>query len=72
MTLQVLYMLVLCFTTFCELHNETIGGGQSFPHQSDYDRHFQPVGVSKATSELAVNEAEGKKVRRILTNFFDP
>ena len=61
-----------CFVLhiFCELHNETIGEDK-VSSSIDYDRHFQPV-ESPSNFRTGCNEAEGKKVRRILTNFFDP
>ena len=65
-------VIYACFVlhNFCELHNETIGEDK-VSSSIDYDRHFQPV-ESPSNFRTGGNEAEGKKVRRILTNFFDP
>ena len=47
----------------CELHNETVG--------EDYDKHFQSE-ATRHNCRTDCNEAGGKKVQRILTNYFDP
>ena len=55
---------------FCELHNETIGEDK-VSSAIEYDRNFQPMETS-SNYRTSCNDAEGKKVRRILTNYFDP
>ena len=65
-------VIYACFVlhNFCELHNETVGDDK-VSSAVNYDRHFQPV-VDSFNYRTSCNEAEGKKVRRILTNYFDP
>ena len=65
-------VIYACFVlhNFCQLHNEAIGE-DSVSSAIDYDRHFQPEVVS-FNYRASCNEAEGKKVRRILTTYFDP
>ena len=65
-------VIYACFVlhNFCELHNETIGEDK-VSSAIDYDKHFQPEAATNSY-RTDCNEAEGKKVRRILTNFFDP
>lgn len=66
---QVIYA---CFVlhNFCELNNERIGEDK-VAAAVDYDKSFQPV-VSNNNFRTDCNEAEGKKIRRTLTKFFDP
>ena len=61
-----------CFVlhNFCEVHKEIIGEDKVCS-AIDYDSHFQPA-PSHNNYRTDCNEAEGKKIRRVLTNYFDP
>ncbi len=63
------FVIYACFVlhNYCELHNETINE-ESIRMSINYDRDFQPPLITLATS----NETAGKRIRRALTNFFDP
>lgn len=65
-------VIYACFVlhNFCELHNETVGEDK-VSSAIDYDKHFQPE-ATPHNYRTDCNEAGGKKVRRILTNYFDP
>ena len=65
-------VIYACFVlhNFCELQNETIGEDK-VSLSIDYDRYIQLV-ESPNNFRTGCNEAEGKKVSRILINFFDP
>ena len=54
----------------CELHNETVGEDK-VSSAIDYDKHFQSE-ATRHNCRTDCNEAGGKKVQRILTNYFDP
>ena len=65
------FVIYACFVlhNYCELHNESINE-ETVRMTINYDRDFQPP---LATNRLASsNETEGKRIRRILTNYFDP
>ncbi len=66
------YVIYACFVlhNFCELNNERIGEDK-VATAVDYDRSFQPV-VSTNNFRTDCNEAEGKRIRRTLTKYFDP
>lgn len=63
-------VIYACFVlhNFCELNNESLPAEPAASAQA-YDREFQPATEPLANSH---NESEGKKVRRILTEFLDP
>lgn len=65
-------VIYACFVlhNFCELHNETVGEDK-VSSAIDYDKHVQPE-AAPHNYRTDCNEAGGKKVRRILTNYFDP
>ena len=55
---------------YCELKNEKIGE-EKVASAINYEREFQPAVVAhNFTTDC--NESEGKKIRRILTRYFDP
>ena len=66
------YVIFACFAlhNFCELNNESIND-ETVRMAITYDRDFQPP---TALNRYAVssNETEGKRIRRTLTNYFDP
>ena len=66
------YVIYACFVlhNFYEINNERIGEDK-VTAAIKYDRSFQPI---LATNNFITdcNEVEGKKIRRILTMFFDP
>ena len=66
------YFVHACFVlhNFCEIHGERIGEDK-VTASMDYDKNFQPV-TSTNSFRTDCNEAEGKKIRRILTRYFDP
>ena len=66
------YVVYACFVlhNFCEIHGERIGEDK-VTASMDYDKNFQPV-TSTNSFRTDCNEAEGKKIRRILTRYFDP
>ena len=66
------YVVYACFVlhNFCEIHGERIGEDK-VTASMDYDKNFQPV-TSTNSFRTYCNEAEGKKIRRILTRYFDP
>lgn len=70
MMLPVLSMPALSFTISETMHNETVGEDK-VSSAIDYDKHFQPE-ATPHNYRTDCNEAGGKKVRRILTNYFDP
>lgn len=65
-------VIYACFVlhNFCELHKEIIGDDK-VSSAINYDNSFQPV-VSLNNFRTDCNEAGGKKIRRILTNYFEP
>ena len=65
-------VIYTCFVlhNYCELHNETINE-EHVRSAMNYEQHFQPETVPNRYM-TDCNETEGKKIRRILTNYFDP
>lgn len=63
-------VIYACFVlhNYCELNNESVDE-EIVRSALVYDRDFQP---SPTTNRNASNETEGKRIRRILTNYFDP
>ena len=55
---------------FCEVNNESIGA-YKVRNAIQYDRYFQPPTAANRY-RIVANEAEGKRVRKVLTKFFDP
>ena len=66
------YVIYACFVlhNFCEIHHESVSE-EKVRMAMDYDRHFQPGSISNGYMSNC-NESEGKRVRRVLTKFFDP
>ena len=66
------FVIYSCFVlhNFCELNNESIGADK-VRHAMQYDHDFQPPTAANRYISQA-NEAEGKRVRRVLTKYFDP
>ena len=66
------YVIYACFVlhNYCEMNHETIGEDQ-VRQAVHYDSMFQPPTLSSSSISHS-NEAEGKRVRRILTRYFDP
>ena len=66
------YVIYACFIlhNFCEMNHESMCE-EVISSAIDYDRDFQPQ-QQTATRGQGANDAEGKKVRRILTDYFDP
>ena len=66
------FVVYACFVlhNFCEINGERIGEDK-VAASMEYERNFQPVTASN-NFRTECNEAEGKKIRRILTRFFDP
>ena len=66
------YVIYACFVlhNFCELNGESIDVVK-VRHAIQYDRDFQ---LSTAANRYITeaNEAEGKRVRRVLTKYLDP
>ena len=65
-------VIYACFVShnYCELKNEKIAE-EKVASAIDYDRDFQPA-VMANNFTTHCNEIEGKKIRRILTRYFDP
>lgn len=66
------YVIYACFIlhNFCEHNNETINEDK-VSAAIDYDREFQPPPQAN-NFRTDCNEVEGKRVRNMLTRFFDP
>ena len=66
------YIIYACFIlhNFCEINHETMCK-EVITSAIDYDRDFQPRHQT-ATRGQGTNDAKGKKVRCILTDYFDP
>ena len=64
------YVIYACFVlhNFCESNNESISE-ERVRTTINYDWDFQPVSARYRSES---NESGGKKVRQILTNYFDP
>ena len=65
-------VIYACFVlhNFCEVNNERIGE-EKVASAIDNDRSFQPP-VNPNNYRTDCNEVGGKKIRRILTQYFDP
>lgn len=65
-------VIYACFVlhNFCELNNETISE-DNISSAIDYDRTFQPVQPAN-NYRTDCNETVAKKIRRTLTEYFDP
>ena len=71
-------MFVLCFPelalasshNFCELNNERIPEDK-VSSAIDYDREFHPS-TTAHNYRTECSETEGKRIRKILTQYFDP
>ena len=66
---ELTHVVYACFVLhkFCELNNERIGEDK-VATALDYDKLFQPA-VSTNNFKTDCNEAEGKIIRRTLTNY---
>ena len=62
------YVVYACFVlhNFCEIHGE-----DKVTASMDYDKNFQAV-TSTNSFRTDCNETAGKKIRKILTRYFDP
>lgn len=65
-------VIYACFVlhNFCEMNNERISDEHVSAAMS-YDKEFQPP-LHANQYRTDCNEADGKKVRRVLTKYFDP
>ena len=66
------HIIYACFVlhNFCELNNERISEDK-VSSAIDYDREFQPS-TTAHNYRTECNETEGKRIRKILTQYFDP
>ena len=66
------YVIYSCFVlhNFCELNKECVNGDQ-VRDAVTYDRDFQPA-TARIQGVNDCNELEGKRVRKVLTVYFDP
>ena len=66
------FVVDACFVlhNFCEINGEWIGEGKVVASK-EHEGNFQPVTTSNNIRTQCL-EAEGKKIRRRLTRFFDP
>ena len=66
------FVIVACFVlhNFCELNKETVSE-EAVTKAREYDRMFQPP-VEPYTNTSTNIETEGRRVRRVLTNYIDP
>lgn len=66
------YVIYACFVlhNFCELNNERINE-EHVSAAIDYDKEFQPAVVPN-NDRTDCNEAEGKKMRKVITKYLDP
>ena len=64
------HVIYACFVlhNFCEVNNDSVNE-ETVRSTITYERQFQPPASS---NRMSANENEGKKVRRILTKYFDP
>ena len=69
---ELLHVIYSCFVlhNYCEMNNESIGEDQ-VRQALNYDSIFQPPTISNRSLSHS-NEMDGKRVRRILTSYFDP
>lgn len=67
------YVIYACFVlhNFCEVNKEPINE-EAVRMSINYDREFQPPTHQANGHASGSNEAEGKRIRRILTQYFDP
>ena len=65
-------VIFACFVlhNYCELNNESVNA-DTVRSTINYDQKFQPETVTNRYVTNC-NETEGKIIRRILTNYFDP
>lgn len=65
-------VIYACFVlhNYCELNNESVNV-ETVRSAINYDQEFQPQTVTNQYI-TDCNETEGKRIRRILTNYFDP
>ena len=65
-------VIYACFVlhNYCELNNESVNG-ETVRSTINYDREFQPQTIANRYI-TDCNETEGKRIRKILTNYFDP
>ena len=63
-------VIYACFVlhNFCEINKDSVND-ETVQSVMSYDSQFQPKTISSRTT---ANDNEGKKVRRILTKYFDP
>ena len=66
------FVIYACFVlhNFCELNNEPVSDDQ-VRWTLNYDRDFQPD-TARNRYMTDCNESEGKRVRKVLTKYFDP
>ena len=66
------HIIYACFVlhNFCELNNERIPEDK-VSSAVDYDREFQPS-TTAHNDRTECNETEGKRIRKILAQYFDP
>ena len=66
------YVIYACFVLhiFCEVEKEKIGVNKVVASIA-FDKHFQPP-LNTNNFITDSNDAEGKRVRRVLTKYFDP
>lgn len=66
------FVIYACFVlhNFCEINRESVSE-ERVRMAISYDRDFQP-GTTTNKYLTDCNEAEGKRVRRVLTKYFDP
>ena len=64
------FVIYACFVLhkYCELNNESINE-ETIRMTMNYDRDFQPL--SAPNRYTSSNKTEGKRIRRILANYFD-
>ena len=64
------YMHVSFLHNYCELNKESVNA-DTVRSTISYDQEFQPETVTDRYM-TDCNETEGKRIRRISTNYFDP
>ena len=66
------FVIYACFVlhNFCEINKESVTN-ESVLAALNYDREFQPAVVSN-NYRTDRNEDEGKRVKKVLTRYFDP
>ena len=66
-------VIYACFVlhNYCELNGESVSE-ERVRLATHYDRYFQPNTESSRQTSTVTNEAEGKRVRKVLTIYFDP